>query len=413
MEQNPVLFEGNCSTSVVRQAKYRVVSKGSSYAIEIVIETSDGLRLYPTAREHPGLVEMVNDIKRAKAGADGGQFYINEFRQVIVPAGEPLQYFMAGEYEHDIVLKLADREFNGRPHDDEGNLLKPGDEWTGRPRPGIRYTLKAGGQDIEYARVISEGIEQVMRLSKVLTPAEARRTAGKIAQHRGNKGGAFYINEFQALFAPIKEEDGWTYKFLGVLRDDDPWFPKWTPSGTPGGSPPSAERPTPAPQADQSSRNGTGPQPKTMEIEDNAIGYSFDHLFEDYLHGASSVLVEDPYIQRPHQIGNFLRLCELAVRLGTIRRVKLVTQKPLDDGLAKLESIRRSLKAYNVTLDVEYNGRLHDRKIEVESGWEIHLGRGLDIYKRPDDFAGVGATDFLLRPCHPCRIIYQRKGANN
>jgi len=74
----------------------------------------------------------------------------NEWQQVIVPVGNPVQYFYAGEYLDHIVLALDGVEFSGRPHDDTGNLLKPGDLWTGRPRPGIGYILKAGGADVEY-----------------------------------------------------------------------------------------------------------------------------------------------------------------------------------------------------------------------------------------------------------------------
>lgn len=410
---NPLIpFGGNANTSVVKQGKYRVVRHNDGFAVEVVIETADSIKSYPTSREHPQLVEMVNKVKLTPNGREGGPFYINEWQQVIVPVGNPVKYYYAGDYPHHIVLALDGLEFSGRPHDDTGNLLRPGDPWVGRPRPGIGYVLKAGGADVEYTIELGPGRERAVRLSKEVGEAQARQTARKISAIKGNSGGRFYINEYRALFGPQQKEDGFQYVFIGLLTDQDAWFPKWTPNGSgqlnqlpPAVSPPSSATPsTIAVKAEFQ------PGERKVEIADGESGHSMDSLFGAHLRGATAVTVEDPFIVKPHQVANFLRFCELLVRLGTIRTVKLVTKELTDESRGRLETIKRSLVSYNVDLVYTNSDTLHDRQISTDTGWEISLGRGLDIYKRPDDWLAIGATDFALRPCFQTTIIFHRLG---
>ena len=67
--------------------------------------------------------------------------------------------------------------------------------------------------------------------------------------------------------------------------------------------------------------------------------------------------------------------------------------------MAKLFTIADSLKQHDVQLEIKTNGRLHDREVRLSSGWTIKIGRGFDIYQRPDDWLTVGANDLNLRPC--------------
>lgn len=229
----------NRSTSVVKQGKYRISMKSGTPVIEVIIETPDDMRIYPAATGHPELVAMVNSIKRQAGFHEGGQFSINEFRQVIVPATNSMGdgevgYYYAGEYHQDIVLELDGESFSGRPVDSSGRGLKPGESWSGRPRPGICYKLKAGAADIEFLVKISAGREKIYRLSKFVGAAGARKTAGKIAQIKGQRGGRFFINEYRAMFCPVHEGQFTDWKFIGMLESGDAWFPKWSPdeSGT-------------------------------------------------------------------------------------------------------------------------------------------------------------------------------------
>ena len=147
------------------------------------------------------------------------------------------------------------------------------------------------------------------------------------------------------------------------------------------------------------------PEPKEAHyrIHYGATGYSYARIFGDYLEDANAIAVEDPYIRLPHQITNFLRFCETVVRLGAPKKITLITRFETDeertDASAKLQSIADSLKQYEVELEVKENPALHDREVRLSNGWIIKIGRGFDIYQRPDDWFQLGVNDLDLRPC--------------
>jgi ATP-dependent Lon protease len=148
---------------------------------------------------------------------------------------------------------------------------------------------------------------------------------------------------------------------------------------------------------------GPAAKERRYRIHYGAIGYSYEAIFKDYLPGAEEITVEDPYIRVHHQIVNFLRFCETAVRIAKPKRILLVTtfENPEEkaEATAKLATIAESLKQFDVLLEVRENPRLHDRQVRLSNGWTIKIGRGFDIYQRPDDWLQVGANDLDLRPC--------------
>jgi ATP-dependent Lon protease len=142
---------------------------------------------------------------------------------------------------------------------------------------------------------------------------------------------------------------------------------------------------------------------KHFTIRYDDIGHSYESVFGEYLVGAKRVVVEDPYIRTQHQVQNFVRLCELLVRQGTVREVELVTGYDDDaqkkDTAEKLSDLHESLKDADLALKVVFKPRLHDRAIKLDNGWVIKIGRGLDIYQKPQSWFEVGANDLGLRRC--------------
>jgi ATP-dependent Lon protease len=149
------------------------------------------------------------------------------------------------------------------------------------------------------------------------------------------------------------------------------------------------------------------------KIELGATGYSYQRIFGDYLPGAHEISIEDPYIRHQHQIVNFLRFCETAVRVGKPKKIILVTrfddQSEKDQAMSKLLTIVDSLKQFDVVLEIREDGNLHDREIRLSNGWTIKIRRGFDIYQRPDDWLQVGANDLDLRPCLETNVDVIRK----
>jgi len=132
-------------------------------------------------------------------------------------------------------------------------------------------------------------------------------------------------------------------------------------------------------------------------------GFSYQSTLAIYLAGAERIVVEDPYIRQHHQIINFLRFCETVVRVGEPKHIALVTKFESEDerneAMGKLSTIADSLKQFNVSLEVRENSALHDREVQLSNGWRVKIGRGFDIYQKPEDWLQVGANDLDLRPC--------------
>ena len=168
-------------------------------------------------------------------------------------------------------------------------------------------------------------------------------------------------------------------------------------------APPVVAPPAPAAQEPPQPVEKPPARQRHYRIHYGATGYSYETIFKDYLPGCHEITVEDPYIRAYHQIVNFLRFCETAVKLSKPKRIRLITNFDDDtekqEGLTKLSIIAESLKQYDVQLEVQVNPHLHDREIRLSSGWTVKIGRGFDIYQRPDDWLNIGANDLDLRPC--------------
>ncbi|RRJ96046.1 BREX system Lon protease-like protein BrxL [Opitutaceae bacterium TAV4] len=187
----------------------------------------------------------------------------------------------------------------------------------------------------------------------------------------------------------------------------------------------SDESETPTPKAKQTelptlstaSPGGAKAEPneKHFTIRYGDTGYSYASLFSDYLAGAKMIKIADPYIRTPHQLANFTRFCELAVKIGSAERITLKTAA--DDhsqeveNSEKLDALVGDLKEYGISLEYDFDSHIHDRQIELDNGWVIKIGRGLDIYQRLErPRSGLGMNDWDLRPCLETNVdIFMKK----
>jgi ATP-dependent Lon protease len=177
-------------------------------------------------------------------------------------------------------------------------------------------------------------------------------------------------------------------------------------------APPTAE---PAEGKPITSAAQSEPKERHYRIHYGATGYSYETIFGDYLPGAEEIEVEDAYIRQHHQILNFLRFCETAVRLGPPKKITLITkfdnQAEEDEAMVKLWTIADSLKLFNVELVIRKNPNLHDREVRLSNGWIIKIGRGFDIYQRPEDWLHIGSNDLDLRQCLETNVDVVRQRA--
>jgi hypothetical protein len=144
------------------------------------------------------------------------------------------------------------------------------------------------------------------------------------------------------------------------------------------------------------------------EISEGTTGYTYERILRPYIDTALKIEVEDPFIRLPHQVDNFARFCALAVRLGKVTEIKLTTGlqpgEPTDEVDSRLETLRRDLRSRNIAFTWNRNPNLHDREIRFDNGWVVKIGRGLDIYNKPESWVSVEAADFTLRRCRQTKV---------
>jgi len=137
-------------------------------------------------------------------------------------------------------------------------------------------------------------------------------------------------------------------------------------------------------------------------------GYSYESIIGPYLRGAKMVVIEDPYIRLHHQIQNFVRFCETALKAGTVKKISLITgyddKTQLAEIAEKLEELKQSLLELDAELEVKLNSNIHDREIRLDNGWVIKIGRGLDFYQKPGGWFEIGANDLSLRKCLETKV---------
>ncbi|MDX2109645.1 MAG: MIT C-terminal domain-containing protein [Verrucomicrobiota bacterium] len=144
------------------------------------------------------------------------------------------------------------------------------------------------------------------------------------------------------------------------------------------------------------------------EISEGATGYPYERIFRPYIDTATRIEVDEPFVRLPYQVDNFTRFCALAVRLGKVKNIKLTTglqpAEPTNEVDSRLETLRRDLNTHNIELTWNHNYSLHDREIRFDNGWVVKIGRGLDMYNKPESWVSVEAADFTLRRCRQTKV---------
>jgi len=150
--------------------------------------------------------------------------------------------------------------------------------------------------------------------------------------------------------------------------------------------------------------NSTNLIEKRIKVLYGDTGYGYESLFGAYLVGVKIVTIEDPYIRKNHQISNFLRFCELLVKVSDCLVINLTTGYDDIDQKAEIEDsfaqIADNLFEYGITFNYEFSNTLHDREIKLSNGWAIKMGRGLDYFQSlSGNYLQIGVNDMDLRPC--------------
>ena len=164
------------------------------------------------------------------------------------------------------------------------------------------------------------------------------------------------------------------------------------------------------PQSENPSSSLKGGQ---VVIRENQVDISYDKLFSSYLSGAKHIQIEDPYIRLPYQMNLLLEFCSMLIQNKSVEdeiTLNLVTwNEPdvmLQESTDSLTEIATSLFDSGIHLTFEFNPNIHDRFIKSDTGWKIVLGRGLDIFQRPEGRFNIAGFQQEQRQCKSCEITF-------
>jgi len=165
----------------------------------------------------------------------------------------------------------------------------------------------------------------------------------------------------------------------------------------------------------QSPKDGTN-RPRIPILSEHSLsfrmgqtGVSYQKLFGAYLEQANEITIEDPYIRASWQIKNFMEFVTMLIDTRPVDDLKLnlITNEEEDKApelIDKLDDIKDDLTEYGI----EFNYKLrdfHDRCIKTDTGWNISLGRGLDIFEKYNTYS-VASTRQDKRKCKEFTVTY-------
>jgi len=150
-------------------------------------------------------------------------------------------------------------------------------------------------------------------------------------------------------------------------------------------------------------------------IRENQTGVSYKKLFGDYIIGATEIEVTDPYIRLPHQMKNFMEFARLVAELKQPEEevhIHLRTNNNEDyisNAKEAFSDMMDSLEPIGINFTYEFDESLHDRWIQLDNGWKILLGRGLDIFQKTNGWFDIADHYQEVRKCKDCEITYLKE----
>ncbi|MBR5893770.1 MAG: BREX system Lon protease-like protein BrxL [Bacteroidaceae bacterium] len=149
---------------------------------------------------------------------------------------------------------------------------------------------------------------------------------------------------------------------------------------------------------------------KIVNIRANQKGVSYKSLFGDYLRTAKTIKVVDPWVRLPHQIDNFVELVQVIREVSDYPeevKIRLSThndEERIPEMIDILDDLKDELATFGIEFEYDFDA-VHDRQIELDNGWTIIMGRGLDIFEKFNRFS-IGATRQACRRCRESSFTF-------
>lgn len=147
-------------------------------------------------------------------------------------------------------------------------------------------------------------------------------------------------------------------------------------------------------------------------IRDNQSGISYKGLFGPYLSDIKKIQLVDPYVRLPYQLRNLMEFAKLvsekkdAVTEVSLHLVTNNNEDYIDGAKEAFEQMTYSLESIGILFTYEFKENIHDRSIELDNGWKIVLGRGLDIWQKTGGWYDVNEYIQEKRLCKACEVTF-------
>jgi ATP-dependent Lon protease len=152
---------------------------------------------------------------------------------------------------------------------------------------------------------------------------------------------------------------------------------------------------------------------KYLELNEGDLGYSYEILFSPFFKEAREIRIVDPFIRLSYQIDNLLEFCKVLAN-SKVSKLHLTTSADRDDAEQKqknelkFEELKKALTKKGIDFNYDFSDSIHDRYIETNDGWKIMLGRGLDIFQKPESWFDLDKDDYKKRKCRATVISYNK-----
>ena len=119
-------------------------------------------------------------------------------------------------------------------------------------------------------------------------------------------------------------------------------------------------------------------------------------------------------IKAPHQFRNLVDLLGMLIDTRPVDglKVKVITKEHEDlekhaGMIDSFDTIKDDMVGYGIEFDYAFRD-FHDRFIKTDTGWNISLGSGLDIYEKAENYT-LAAARQDRRKCREFSVIYTKE----
>jgi ATP-dependent Lon protease len=150
--------------------------------------------------------------------------------------------------------------------------------------------------------------------------------------------------------------------------------------------------------------------PQQIKIAEGKVGVTYESLIGHVMRGETKITIQDPYVSLLYQLRNLIDFLDFVVRFkdpNQVAAVHLITRKNMDilDQETNLAMIAKEIEKRGLEFTWEFNKEAHESYVILHNNKaEIALGRGLDIYTKPEANNLVADRLPICRSCHEFKV---------